>query len=519
MTWTPELEELRMREARAGELGGSDKIERQHRSGRLTIRERITQLLDDQSFHEIGALAGAVKYDENGNIAEYVPSNCVMGRGLMDGRPVVVSGDDFTVRGGSADATIKEKARYPEVMARDLRLPIIRLIEGSGGGGSVRTIETRGRANLPGGLGQSAPYDVIGENLATVPVVALGLGSVAGLGAARLAASHYSVMVKETSAVFVAGPPVVEHTGEQVGKQELGGHEIQTRAGGVDDAVDSEEEAFERARQFLSYLPTNVFDVPPRGVPKHPELSDPDALFTSVPREPRKIYKMRKIINAIIDANSFLELGRMFGRPMITGLARVDGWPVALMASDPMFYGGAWTAEACEKLTRFVDLAETFHLPIVYLADCPGFMVGTEAERDGTIRKGVRALTALNQTTVPWCTFIIRNAFGIAGGAHRPVGRYSVRYAWLTARWGSLPLQGGIEAAYRAELDASEDRQEKLAEIEERLERLRSPFRTAEPFWIEELIDPRKTRELLVEFANLAAPLRAPGSSAFTMRP
>ena len=146
-------------------------------------------------------------------------------------------------------------------------------------------------------------------------------------------------------------------------------------------------------------------------------------------------------------------------------------------------------------------------------------MVGTEAERDGTIRKGVRALTALNQTTVPWCTFIIRNAFGIAGGAHRPVGRYSVRYAWLTARWGSLPLQGGIEAAYRAELDASEDRQEKLAEIEERLERLRSPFRTAEPFWIEELIDPRKTRDLLVEFANLAAPLRAPGSSAFTMRP
>ena len=519
MPWTPELEELRMREARASELGGSDKIARQHMSGRLTVRERITQLLDTDSFHEIGALAGAVKYDEQGNIKEYVPSNCVMGRGLIDGRPVVVSGDDFTVRGGSADATIHEKTRYPEVMARDLRLPIVRLVEGSGGGGSVRTIETRGRANLPGGLGQHAPYDVMGENLATVPVVALGLGSVAGLGAARLAASHYSVMVKETSAVFVAGPPVVEHTGEQVDKQSLGGHEIQTRAGGVDDAVDSEDAAFERARQFLSYLPTSVFDLPPRGTPTAPAPGDQDALFATVPREPRKVYKMRKIIEAIVDADSFLELGRMFGRPMITGLARIDGWPVALMASDPMFYGGAWTAEACEKLTRFVDLAQTFHLPIVYLADCPGFMVGTEAERAGTIRKGVRALTALNQTTVPWCTFIVRNAFGIAGGAHRPVGRYSVRYAWLTARWGSLPLQGGIEAAYRAELDAADNPEETLAGIEQRLEQLRSPFRTAEPFWVEELIDPRQTRDLLVEFANLAAPLRAPGSSTFTMRP
>ncbi|MEM7405416.1 MAG: carboxyl transferase domain-containing protein [Pseudomonadota bacterium] len=519
MAWTPELDELKARESYAQKLGGEDKIVRQHNSGRLTVRERIDALLDAGSFHEIGALAGAVRYDEAGNIVEYLPSNCVMGRGLLDGRPVVVTGDDFTVRGGAADATIHEKSRYPEAMARDLRLPIVRLVEGSGGGGSVRTIELKGRSNLPGGLGQHAAYDVMGANLATVPVVALGLGSVAGLGAARLAASHYSVMVKDTSAVFVAGPPVVEHTGEQVDKQTLGGHDIQTRAGGVDDAVDSEAEAFQRARQFLSYLPTSVFDVPPRATPVPPPRARSDTLFELIPRDPRKVYRMRKVVEAVVDDGSFFEMGRMFGRPMITGLARVDGWPVALMASDPMFYGGAWTADACEKLVRFVDLAETFHLPIVYLADCPGFMVGTDAERNGTIRKGVRALTALNQTSVPWCTFIVRNAFGIAGGAHRPVGRYSIRYAWLTARWGSLPLQGGIEAAYRAELDASADPAQTLGEIEARLERLRSPFRTAETFWVEEMIDPRATRDLLVEFAGLAAPLREAGTSAFGMRP
>ena len=156
MPWTKELDELREREARGRELGGADKIARQHAGGRLTVRERIDALVDEASFHEIGALSGAVRYDDDGNIVEYLPANCVMGRATVDGRPVVVSGDDFTVRGGSADATIKEKARYPELMARDMRLPIIRLIEGSGGGGSVKTIETRGRANLPGGLGQDS---------------------------------------------------------------------------------------------------------------------------------------------------------------------------------------------------------------------------------------------------------------------------------------------------------------------------------------------------------------------------
>jgi acetyl-CoA carboxylase carboxyltransferase component len=156
---------------------------------------------------------------------------------------------------------------------------------------------------------------------------------------------------------------------------------------------------------------------------------------------------------------------------------------------------------------------------VVYLCDCPGFHIGLEAEKAATIRKGVRAMAAVNQTTVPWCTFLVRNVFGVAGAVNQPAGRFSIRYAWLSARWGSLPLEGGIEAAYRAEIDAAPDRDAKIAEIDERLQKLRSPFRTAETFWVEEIIDPRDTRRLAVDFARLADKLRQPGESKFCMRP
>jgi len=515
--WQKELDELRRRQADVREMGGVERVERQHKGGRLTVRERIASLADRGSFHEVGTAAGSAEYDDNGDLVMLNASNCVMGRALVDDRPVVISGDDFTQRGGSADATIKDKAAYPEDMARELRIPIIRLIEGSGGGGSVKTIETTGRPNLPGGVGTK--YDLMLQNMGYIPVVGLGLGSVAGLGSARLAASHYSVMVKETSAMFVAGPPVVSGLGEDLSKQELGGWKIQLAAGGVDDAVDTEEQAFERARTFLSYLPSSIDELADRKPANDPVGRREEGLFSIIPHDPKQVYMMRRIIDNVVDRGSFFEMAELFGRPIITGFARLDGWPVALMASDPFFSGGAWTTDACEKIIRFVDMAETFHLPIVYLADCPGFAVGLLAEKTRTIRAGVRVMAAISQTTVPWCSIIVRNSFGVAGGAHRPAGRYSMRYAWVSGAWGSLPLAGGIEAAYRAEIEAADDPQAKLAEIEERLEKLRSPFRTAETFAVEEIVDPRETRPLLCDFANLAAKRRRVGPSSFAMRP
>jgi acetyl-CoA carboxylase carboxyltransferase component len=520
MTWQPELDELRERERMAYQMGGPDKVKRQHDAGRLTIRERITELVDPGSFHEVGAIAGKASYDGDNKLVDLLPSNCVMGRAQIDGRPVVVCGDDFTVRGGSADATIKEKPLMAEQMAEALHLPIVRFIEGSGGGGSVKTIEITGRANLPGGISAGTEaFHFTTNNMSIVPVVGLGLGSVAGLGAARLVASHYSVMTKPTSAMFVAGPPLVARTGQHLSKMELGGWEIQTKAGGIDHAVDTEEEAFECARRFLSYLPSSVYDVAPRG----PRTDDPErreeSLFTVIPRDTRKVYRMRPIIDAVVDKGSFFEMGRMFGRSIITGLARIDGLPVAVMASDPYFYAGAWTADTCNKVIRFVDLAETFHIPVVYLVDCPGFLIGLDAEKSAVIRVGTRAMAAVNQTTVPWCTVIVRSSFGVAGAVHQPAGRFAVRYAWISARWGSLPLEGGIEAAYRQDIADAPDPVAKQKEIETRLNKLRSPLRTAEAFWVEELIDPRDTRKLLVEFARLAEPLRKPGPTGFGMRP
>jgi acetyl-CoA carboxylase carboxyltransferase component len=326
-------------------------------------------------------------------------------------------------------------------------------------------------------------------------------------------------MVKEIAAVFVAGPPVVERLGEPRSKQELGGWQIQLRCGAVDHAVDTEDEAFDAARRFLSYLPSSIHDVPPRVRGwDDPERRDP-SLISAIPKVKKQAYHMRRIIGSIVDKDSFFEMGALFGRSIITGFARLDGWPVAVMAGDPLFDGGAWTADACSKIVRFVDMAQTFHLPVVHLVDCPGFQVGLRAESTAVIRWGVRALSAINQTTVPWCSIIVRNCYGVGGLGHQPVGHLCVRYAWPSASWGSLPLEGGIEAAYRADIDAAPDPAAKLDEIEQRLNRLRSPYRTAEAFWVEEVIDPRDTRKLLCDFADLAAPLRTPGRSTFGMRP
>ena len=521
MAWTPELQELEKRKALAVRMGGAERVKRQHDGGRLTIRERIDRIADRATFREIGAIAGVGEYDEKGDLKDFTPANCIFGRAKVDGRPVVIVGDDFTVRGGSADASIREKPMMAEEMAKTYRMPVIRVIEGSGGGGSVKTIETKGAANLPGGVGGTRGFYYMTENLAQVPVVGLGLGSVAGLGAARLAASHYSIMTK-TSAMFVAGPPVVARLGQTVetlDKQQLGGWEIQTRSGAIDHATDTEDEAFACARRFLSYLPPSVYQLPPTlPCDDDPERAE-ESLLKAVPRNKRQVYKMRPIIEAVVDKGSFFEMSQNFGRSVIAGLARLEGRPVLVLASDPYHYAGSWTADACDKVIRFVDFAETFHLPVVYLADCPGFLIGLEAEKTATIRHGVRAMAAMNQTRTPWCTVIIRNAYGVAGAANQPGGRLSLRYAWPSASWGSLPLEGGIEAAYRADIDAAADPKAKMAEIEMRLNKLRSPFRTAEKFWVEEIVDPRKTRSLLCEFARLAEPVGTPGRVNFSIRP
>ncbi|MCF8466279.1 MAG: hypothetical protein K9G33_02660 [Sneathiella sp.] len=515
MSWEKEIEELKLRQRLAKKMGGPEKVARHVNAGKLTVRDRIEKVLDQDSFEEVGSITGKAEYDDAGNLVDMQPANLITGRGRINGKRIVIAGDDFTVRGGANDAGIREKLIHVENMANTLQLPLVRLVDGTGGGGSVKTIETEGRTYVPAVMG----WEVVVDNLSKVPVVALALGSTAGLGAARVAASHYSVMVKETSQMFVAGPPVVARTGEVLTKNELGGSDIHTRNGAVDDEAKSEEEAFEMARRFLSYLPPSVYDLPERT----PCDDDPgrrdEWLIDAIPRDPRKVYKMRKIIQSVVDKDSFFEMGKKWGRSIITGFARLDGWPVAIIASDPYHYGGAWTADASQKVLRFVDLAQTFHLPVAHLVDIPGFLVGRQAEDQATIRHGVRAMTAIFQATVPWCAMIVRKTYGVAGAAHMNSSRFNLRYAWPSGDWGSLPIAGGLEAAYKSELEASDDPKKKLDEIEERLNLLRSPFRTAERFMIDEIVDPRDTRRILCDFAEMAAPLRKTGVSSFGVRP
>jgi acetyl-CoA carboxylase carboxyltransferase component len=513
MSWQPELDEIAERRRMAQEMGGPERVARQKGEGKLTVRERIAGLLDEGSFKELGSISGHVSYDEGNRLKKLTPSSFVLGRGLIEGRPVVVGANDFTVRAPGPDPGAGRKSQMAERMAAELRLPLVRLIDGFGG--SVRTQDAIGRTYIPDNPG----WELMLENLALVPVVALGLGTIAGLHAARLVASHYSVMVEGTSHMFMAGPPVMARLGQTFTKEELGGAELQARAGAADDLVESEAEAFERVRRFLSYLPASVHELPARTQPHDdPSRRDP-WLLEAIPKDRRKVYDPRRIIKSLVDTDSFFEMGKLFGGSVITGLARLDGWPVALMASNPHVYGGGWTDKTSQKVARFVDLATTFHLPVVNLVDIPGFVIGLEAEMAGTVRHGARALAAVYQTDVPWCSVIVRKCFGVAGAGHTNHARAQYRYAWPSADWGSMPQEGGIEAAYRAEIEAAPDPEAKRAEIEARLNASRSPLRTAEHFMVEEMIDPRDTRPLLCEFANLTAKLRRTGRSSFGPRP
>ena len=500
MAWKRELEEKAKREALAEQMGGADKLARQHKRGKMDVRQRLHAMADKGTFREIGKIAGKASYTADGDIEDFTPANFLFGKAKVGGRHTVLAADDFTVRGGAADAAIWRKSMLAEQMAHEWKMPIVRLIDGTGGGGSVKMLEDMGLTYVPYLPG----WEHVVKNLDTVPVVSLALGSVAGLGAARVVASHYSVMVKGISHMFTAGPAVVSAIGETHDKETLGGAELHAKTGAVDDIANSEGDAFEMARKFLSYLPNTTGVSAPRSAMKDKTDHRDASLLDAVPEDRMAAYSMRKILTSVFDKKSVFEMGRRWGQSAITAFARLDGWPVAVIASDPSFMGGSWSADASRKIERFVKLANTFSLPVVHLVDNPGFMIGLEAEKAATIRHGVDALNGIYKSEVPWATVIVRKAYGVAGAAMSDHTKFQYRFAWPSGDWGSLPLEGGIEVAYKSELEAAEDPKAHLEAIRGRLDKVRSPFRTAEAFLVEDIIDPRDTRPLLCEFAELA---------------
>jgi acetyl-CoA carboxylase carboxyltransferase component len=499
MTWKAEVDEIVRRRQLAEQMGGEEQVARHHRAGKLTVRERIAALLDEGSFREMGALTGSAKYDAQGNLVDFTPANVVVGSGKINSRRVVVSGEDFTIRAGSSEATNPEKWQYAEKMAFELKMPIIRLVDTAGG--SIKLLEQSGLTKLPG-----YPHsDGVGL-LGYIPVVAAALGSVAGLGAARMVGSHFSIMVKGTSQVFAAGPYVVKPaTGEDLDKEALGGHLVHARGSGViDNEAESELDAFDQIRRFLSYLPQNVYQIPPRVESADSPERTEEELLSIIPRDKRKGYDTRRILELVFDRGSLFEIGRCQGRSVISMFGRLNGYPVGIMANDPMWYAGSMTATAAEKSIRFIDLCDSFHLPIVNMVDQPGVMIGKAAEKAGTIRIAVRVLAAIEQSRTPWMAIILRKAFGVAGSGYGRQHDLNMRYAWPSGSWGSIPVEGGVEAAYFREIQQSENPEARLAELTVHYRNLASPLRTAERFGVNDLIDPRETRPLLCDWVEQA---------------
>ena len=496
--WEQELDELQLRRKLAREMGGPEAIAKHKSRGRLTARERIDKLLDEDSFAELGRIAGKGEYDQHGRFVGLTPVNAIIGTGRIDGGKVTISADDFTIRAGSSEATISDKWIYAERMALALRMPLVRLVDSAGG--SVKLVKKMGYTKIPG----YANWPVV-ELMRTVPVCGIALGSCAGLAAVKVLMSHFSVMVREQSQVFAAGPPVVKQAyGIDIDKNELGGNMVHRRSALVHNEATSEEDAFAQTRRFLSYLPHNAY----RTAQRTARVDDPnrveDWLKNAIPRDKRKIYDPRKILSAVFDKDSIFEIGRHQGGSMITALARLDGWPVGVLCNDPRISGGAMTVVAAQKMERHMDLCNTFHLPIVNFVDQPGNATGPDAEIGGTLLGAVRVLTKIEQLSVPWLSIIIRRAFGMAGGMHAPKYFPSLnhRFAWPSARWGSIPIEGGVAAAYRKEIESATDPVAKRLELEEEYLRMGSPFRTAEQFGILDIIDPRETRAVLCDWVE-----------------
>jgi len=493
-----EIAELKHRRQLALQMGGEEGIKRQHARGKLTARERIDALADRGSFAETMALAGAATYDGLA-LTQFTPKPYVEGVIRLDGRKVFVNASDFTVRGGSAGFIIglgAETALNERALA--WRLPLVRLLDAAGG--SVRSFEEIGRTYLPDGNIWTA-IDV--KLLNAVPVVSAVLGSVAGLPAILAPLSHFSVMVKDISQIFPGGPPVVKAAlGVDITKEALGGDQIHTRISGcIDNLAVNEQDAYAQIRRFLSYLPASVDELPARiASDDSPDRVD-EALLSVIPKDRRRPFDAHRLLQFLVDRDSFFEIAPDHGKSRITGLARFNGYPVGIMCNNPRVNGGATDVAAGGKASRLIQLCNTFHLPLISLADEPGFQVGLEAEKLGIERAGARMVSTVCMSEMPWCTVVIGRLYGVGGQSHhRPSGMYR-RFAWPSASWGSMHIAGGVAAAYRSEIERADDPAAKQAEIEARLHALASPFRTAEATG-QDIIDPRETRALLCDFVE-----------------
>ncbi|KAH6660794.1 propionyl-CoA carboxylase-like protein [Truncatella angustata] len=507
---------------------------RQKQTGKLWVRERVEQMFDRGSVREIGSVSGTVRWrpklkqevsgNEDTTVGDkpaeeepdsFVPSNNVQGLALVGGRKVCFTADDYSLRAGHADGALWEKTMYLEKLCLHLRLPIVKLVDGSSGGGSVTSIRTMGYSYVP----PLNSFDVVVAQLnAGIPNLGAVLGPAIGLGAARVVSCHFSVMAGDIGSLFNAGPKVVAGATfeEGLSLQDLGGPDMHVRNGTIDNYAANEQDAFRQLRTVLSYLPNSGASMPPVLKTEDPSSRTDEILRSAIPRRKERMYCPRKIINTIVDKSSFFEIGPLWGSTAIVGLARLRGQPVGVIANNCEVNAGALDAAGSQKITKHLKFCDIFNLPVVQFVDIPGYAIGTTAERTATMRHGVALVAAYYSTTMPIFNVILRKVYGVAGAAMMDCRDPRMRVAWPSGDWGSLPLDGGIEVGHSADLKrayqegyregGNEEGKERMKahydELERDYRRLMNPVRTANAFGIEEIIDPATTRPLLCQWAN-----------------
>jgi methylmalonyl-CoA decarboxylase subunit alpha len=495
----PLVEDLAERRARAKLGGGEERIARQHEQGKLTARERLDLLLDPGTFTELGIHAG-IHYAVRGLEDKEAPADGVItGYGKVDGRMVAVAAYDFTVMAGSMGMTGEMKVARLRDLALTKRIPFIWLLDSAG----ARIQEAVG--SLFAGSGHLFREEVVMSGV--IPQVAALMGPCAAGTAYIPGLADFVPMVKGRGSMALAGPHLVRAAvGEDVTQEELGGWRVHTRKSGVGDtAVDSDEECIAQIKAYLSFFPSHCEEAPPVAECTDPIDRADDELLDVIPDSNRKPYDCYEVIRRIVDDGEYFDLKPQWAKTIITCLARFGGRPVGIVANQPKQLGGILDNDSADKAARFVNLCNAFGIPLVFLQDVPGFMVGTKVEEAGIIRHGAKMLYAVANATVPKITVVLRKAYGAGyyvmnGRAYEP----DLIVAWPTAEISVMGAEGAVEIVFRKQVEAAEDPAAMKAELIANYRKIIDVYIAARNDMIDDVIDPRETRPTICRALEMA---------------
>ncbi len=486
---------LRLRAMREKSLGGGGpaRIVRQHARGKLTARERIEQLLDRDTFHELDRFVVDQRGECEIDTEEYLGEGVVSGQGEIDGRPVYVYAQDFTIHGGTLSEMHSRRICQVLDLAAHSGTPVVGLID-SGGARIQQGVKTLGGyADI---FRRNAQYSGI------MPQISLVLGPCVGGAAYSPALTDCIIMVERQSFMFLTAPDVIKAvTGEEIGIEDLGGAAVHSELSGTAHLTAStEQDALQLCRRLLSYLPANHLENPPYVQPTDQPNRMEDALNAMVPLDATKPYSMHEVIERIIDLDSFLEQQPGWAQNVIVGLGRLDGYSVGLIAQEPSMMTGVLDLDAADKIARFVRFCDCFNIPLLTFVDSPGFLPGVDQEHRGVIRHAAKILYAYSEATVPKISIITRRAYG---GAYIAMSsKYlgtDLNYAWPSAEVAVMGAEGAVSVLYGEQIAVADDPEaEEKRLVEEYRARFNNPYHAASMGYVDDIIEPRETRPKLI---------------------